>query len=79
MSHELRTPLNAISGYVDLLDAEVRGPITELQRTDPHRIKRAQEVLLSLINDVLNFARLEAGRLEIQGTAVAVADLLSEL
>ena len=79
MSHELRTPLNAIAGYVDLLDAGVRGPITELRRTDLQRIKRAQEMLLSLINDVLNFARLEAGRLEIDRAVVEVSDLLREL
>lgn len=79
MSHELRTPLNAIAGYVDLLDAEVRGPLTDLQRMDLQRIKRAQEVLLSLINDVLNFARLEAGRLKIVCTVVSVTDLLHEL
>jgi signal transduction histidine kinase len=79
MSHELRTPLNAIAGYVDLLDAEIRGPITDSQRADLRRVKRAQEMLLSLINDVLNFARLEAGWLEIDRTTVRVGGLLREL
>ncbi|CAN5889455.1 hypothetical protein BH23GEM7_BH23GEM7_18460 [soil metagenome] len=79
MSHELRTPLNAIAGYVDLLDAGVRGPINEAQRADLLRIKRAQEILLSLINDVLNFARLEAGRLDIVRTEVPVMELVQEL
>src|SRR5690606_1862049 len=65
MSHELRTPLNAIAGYVDLLDMGIRGPVTDAQREDLRRIRRAQELLLALINDVLHFAKLEAGRREL--------------
>jgi hypothetical protein len=61
MSHELRTPLNAIAGYVQLLLLGVRGPLTEEQTADLVRIQRSQQHLLSLINDVLNFSRLEAG------------------
>lgn len=79
MSHELRTPLNAIAGYVDLLDLGVRGPISELQREDLRRIKRAQEHLLNLINDVLHFAKLEAGRLELAREEVKIAQLVAEL
>ena len=60
MSHELRTPLNAIGGYVELLELGIRGPITDAQRDDLSRIQRSQRHLLGLINDVLNFARLEA-------------------
>jgi signal transduction histidine kinase len=82
MSHELRTPLNAIGGYVELLDMEIRGPVTEAQRSDLGRIQRAQQHLLGLINDVLNFARLEAGRVEFRTEAVslnAVLDAVEEL
>jgi len=61
MSHELRTPLNAIGGYADLMQAGIRGPVTEDQILDLQRIKRNQHHLLSLINDVLNFAKLQAG------------------
>ena len=61
MSHELRTPLNAIAGYVQLLMLGVRGPLTEAQAADLARIQRSQQHLLSLINDILNFSRLEAG------------------
>lgn len=79
MSHELRTPLNAIGGYAELIEMGVRGPVTELQRHDLQRIQRSQEQLLSLINDVLNFAKIEAGRLEINTHAVDVRATLDAL
>jgi signal transduction histidine kinase len=63
MSHELRTPLNAIGGYTELLEMGLRGPVNPEQHTDLQRIRRAQQHLLGLINDVLNFAKLEAGRI----------------
>ena len=62
MSHELRTPLNAIAGYAELIELGVRGPITAEQREDLERIRRSQRHLLGLINEVLNYARLETGR-----------------
>lgn len=62
MSHELRTPLNAISGYVELLSMGIRGPVTALQLEDLRRVKSSGQYLLSLVNDVLNFARLDAGQ-----------------
>lgn len=65
MSHELRTPLNAIGGYADLIQAGIRGPVTEEQLVDLERIKRSQRHLLSLINDVLNFAKLQAGIVQV--------------
>jgi signal transduction histidine kinase len=61
MSHELRTPLNAIGGYVELLEMELRGPITAAQRRDLERIKASQQHLLGLISGVLDLARVEAG------------------
>ncbi|MDQ2768763.1 MAG: PAS domain-containing protein, partial [Gemmatimonadota bacterium] len=79
MSHELRTPLNAVSGYVDLLEMGVRGPVTDLQREDLRRIRRASQHLLSLINDILNYARLEAGSVEIHLSEVVIADSLAEM
>ena len=73
MSHELRTPLNAIAGYVELLDMEIRGPITPAQREDLARIKASQRVLLRLVNDVLNFAKLESGHVpvDVEGRATS--------
>ena len=79
MSHELRTPLNAIAGYTELLEMELRGPITPEQREDLRRIKRSQRHLLALVNDVLNFARLDTGYLEYDITAVPLAEALGEV
>ena len=79
MSHELRTPLNAIGGYVDLLEAGVRGPVTPAQREDLARIRSAQGRLLSLINDVLNFAKLEQGLISFEIQPLRVSTLLNSL
>jgi PAS domain S-box-containing protein len=79
MSHELRTPLNAIGGYAELIDMGVRGPVTALQRHDLQRIQRSQEQLLSLINDVLNFAKIEAGKVEFNTRPIDVRATLDAL
>ncbi|HKG92625.1 MAG TPA: GAF domain-containing protein [Gemmatimonadaceae bacterium] len=76
MSHELRTPLNAIAGYVQLLEMGLRGPMAAEQLTDLARIKRNQEHLLALINDVLDVAKLEAGRVELRPDDVSLAEVL---
>jgi signal transduction histidine kinase len=76
MSHELRTPLNAIGGYAELLDMELRGPVTEAQREDLRRIQQNQRHLLGLVNDVLNYAKLESGTVQYQVTAVPVLEAL---
>ena len=65
MSHELRTPLNAIGGYAQLIELGIRGPVTEQQKADLDRIMRSQVYLLALINDVLNFAKIESGHLQL--------------
>jgi PAS domain S-box-containing protein len=79
MSHELRTPLNAIQGHSQLLEIGVHGPLTEAQREALGRIDRAQRHLLSLINDVLNYARIDSGRLEYQLTAVPLEEVLLDV
>ncbi len=76
MSHELRTPLNAIAGYVDLLELGVRGELNRSQLDDLARIRRNQRHLLGVINNILNFAKVEAGQLEYHITDVPVAGLL---
>jgi signal transduction histidine kinase len=79
MSHELRTPLNAIGGYAQLLEMGIHGPVTDAQRDALSRINRSQAHLLSLINDVLNFAKIDAGQVEFHVTDVALDDVMSEL
>jgi signal transduction histidine kinase len=79
MSHELRTPLNAIAGYAELLRLGIRGPVTSEQEADLERITRSQRSLLSLINDVLNYAKLEAGHVQFATTRVRMHDVLGEL
>jgi PAS domain S-box-containing protein len=79
MSHELRTPLNAVAGYSDLLLMGVRGELTEAQREDLERIKRSGQYLLGLINDVLNFAKLEAGQVEFRVDEIPMSQLLDGL
>ena len=76
MSHELRTPLNAIAGYAQLLAMGVRGPITADQRRDLERIDKSQRHLLSLINDILNFAKIEAGHVDLDLRPLPVRELL---
>jgi signal transduction histidine kinase/PAS domain-containing protein len=79
MSHELRTPLNAIAGYADLMSLGVHGPITDAQAEDIERIKRNQRHLLGIINDILSFARLDAGRVEFHITNFAAYDVVDDL
>jgi signal transduction histidine kinase len=79
MSHELRTPLNAISGYAQLLELGIHGPVTEAQRDALRRIERSQAHLLSLITDVLNFAKIDAGQIDLDLTEVSVDQVMSEL
>jgi PAS domain S-box-containing protein len=79
MSHELRTPLNAVAGYSDLLLMGVRGDLNESQREDLERIKRSGQYLLGLINDVLNFAKLEAGQVEFRVDEIPMSQLLEGL
>lgn len=75
MSHELRTPLNAILGYSDLLDAEVAGPVNDGQRQQLHRIQQSALHLLALINKLLSFSRIEAGKEEAELESVDLAEL----
>ena len=72
MSHELRTPINATLGYTELLSLGLRGPLTETQREDLERIRVSQQYLLGIITDLLNYSRMEAGRMEYDLSPVPV-------
>ena len=79
MSHELRTPLNAIGGYTDLITMGLSGPVTPQQAEQLVRIKRSQEHLLGVINDILNFSRIEAGQLSYDLGPVSLRDVLASV
>ena len=77
MSHELRTPLNAIGGYAQLIELGLRSAATADQRADLERIQRSQRHLLSVINEVLNYARLESGAVAYDVRPMTVADVVA--
>ena len=79
MSHELRTPLNAIAGYTELLMMGIGGPITDTQRNHLERIEKSERHLLALINDVLNFAKIEAGHIQLDRRVVDLSEVVDEL
>lgn len=79
MSHELRTPLNAVLGHLQLLEMELHGPVTDRQREALGRIGAASRHLRGLIEEVLSFARLEAGRTEVRIDAADVRALAEEV
>ena len=76
MSHELRTPLNAIGGYVQLLEMGVHGPISPAQAEALGRVARSQQHLLRLINDILNLARIESGRIDYDLQTISLNDIV---
>ena len=79
MSHELRTPLNAIGGFTELLELGIQGPVTEEQRLALGRIKANQEHLLVLITEILDFVRVESGRMEYHTGEMSIAQALGDV
>ena len=69
MSHEIRTPLNAVMGYVDLLELELAGPLNEAQQAYLGRIRASNTHLLGIIDEILDFSRLDPGRIAINREA----------
>jgi len=79
MSHELRTPLNAVIGYTGTLLMKLPGPLTADQERQLKTIQTSARHLLSLINDVLDLARIEAGKVEIELKAMACREVMEEV
>jgi PAS domain S-box-containing protein len=79
MSHELRTPLNAILGFAQLLQRDRKEPLSERHQERLGHVMRGGEHLLRLIDDVLDFARIEAGRITISPESVGLRAVLEEV
>jgi signal transduction histidine kinase len=78
MSHELRTPIGAMSGYAELLADGIFGPVNETQQTQLRRIKTVGAHLLSIVEEILAYARIEAGRERIVIASVNALTLVEE-
>jgi signal transduction histidine kinase len=78
MSHELRTPLNAIIGFSDTMVMEIFGPLSDRYKSYAGDIRQSGEHLLSLINDVLDLSRLDAGQGELHEEVFDMGELLDE-
>lgn len=79
MSHELRTPLNAIGGHAELIELGVHGQVTPEQSSALERIRKNERHLLVLINDILDFTKLEAGVVRLELCTLKVADIIASL
>jgi len=79
MSHELRTPMNAILGFAQLLRRDTREPLSDRHRERVAQILSGGEHLLRLIDDVLDLARIESGRVSISCEPVSLPEMLSEI
>lgn len=76
LSHEFRTPLHAVSGYLEILQQNIHGVLTSDQRRDVERIHQAQEHLMTLVNTILDFAKLEGGPIELAMAEIPVEETL---
>ena len=79
MSHELRTPINALIGYASLMLDRIYGDLTPRQEEGLNRIQGAAQHLLALINDILDLAKIEAGRMPLHLDDVPLGDIINEI
>ena len=76
MSHEIRTPMNAIIGFTDLLEEQVKEPVL---RNYVQSVKNSSKVLLTIINDILDLSKVEAGKMNIEISPTNINDIANEL
>ena len=76
LSHEFRTPLHAVAGYLEILQQNIHGGLTNEQRRDVERIHQAQDHLMTLVNMILDFARLEGGPIELSMAEIPIEETL---
>jgi signal transduction histidine kinase len=79
VSHELRTPLNAIIGYSEMLQEEAEDQRLDNFRADLHKIRTAGRYLLTLINELLDLAKIESGQMELRLETFDIADIIADL
>ncbi len=77
MSHELRTPLNSIIGFSRVILKGIDGPVNEMQTQDLSAIYNSGQHLLTLINEILDFSKLEAGKMELSLSDINVSDMIN--
>ena len=78
MSHELRTPLNAVIGFAQMLEYNLKEPLTDTQKKCVNRILKGGQHLLNLINDILDLSKIEAGRVDISFESIKLAEVIDE-
>jgi len=78
ISHELRTPLNAVMGYTQLLVEEIYGPVSALQKDHLGRVRASGMHLLDLVEELLSYARIEAGEEHVRAAYVLMSDVVEE-
>ena len=79
LCHDLKTPLTAILGYADVIEADVEQAGLTVSTADVRQLRRSAHVLLGMVGELLDYARLEAGRMPVALGAVAPADLVTEV
>ena len=79
IAHEVRTPLNAIIGLIQVLGRDRRDPLTPRQRETVERLEKSATMLVTLVNDLLDLSRLQAGRMQIKVQTFSVADLIDSI
>jgi PAS domain S-box-containing protein len=79
VSHELRTPINAIMGFGSIMQEGLTGPLTPLQQAYLDKMMAGSETLLSLVNDLLDMSRIQAGKFSISPKAVSLSAVIAEV